>query len=137
MGEVAFQQWPVDVGERVDADEGQEVAEPDQGIDSGAGRADAEPGRQAEPGPSFAQIAQSGMDDAVEPQPVSRTRAPGRRGDAGQPVQPPDIPGIFVLPAGSVSQGLDRVAGVEQEDQRLIGASRSRHAPLFFAQLQQ
>jgi hypothetical protein len=67
VGQVALQQWPVDVGERVDADEGQKVAEPDQGVDSGAGGAGAEARRQPQPRPSFPQIAQSGMGDAVEP----------------------------------------------------------------------
>src|SRR6185312_1921517 len=104
VGEVAFQQRPVDVGKRVDTDQGQEVTEPGQGIDSGPGRADTQPRRQAQPAPSFAQITQPGMRDAVEPQPGARTRATAGPGDAGQPVQPPDIPGIFDLPAGSVAQ---------------------------------
>ena len=83
MGEVAFQQRPVDVGERIDAGEGQEIAEADEGIDSGAGSADAQPGCQPEPGPSFAQITQPELGDALEPQPGSGAGAAGRRGDTG------------------------------------------------------
>ena len=82
VGEVAFQQRPVDVGERIDAGEGQEIAEADEGIDSGAGSADAQPGCQPEPGPPFAQITQPGW---VMRSNRSRARGQGRPAGAATP----------------------------------------------------
>lgn len=66
VGEVALQR-PVDLRERSDAGEREEAAEAAERVDPGAGRADAQPGRQPQPGPSFAQLTESGLGDAVEP----------------------------------------------------------------------
>ena len=56
---------------------------------------------------------------------------PGSGSMPGSRSQPPDIAGILDLPAGAVAQGLDRVAGEEQEPFSglpLLGEPRPRRA---------
>jgi hypothetical protein len=57
MGQIAFQQRPVDVGEGVDAGLGEERAEADDRVHSAARRGDAQPAGQPHSGPPFRQLA--------------------------------------------------------------------------------
>jgi len=114
-GQVALQQRPVDVGQPVDVDDGQELAEADEGIQAGVRRSDTHTGGQPQTHPSFAELAQPGLGDAIEAQPPAGAGLASAGGDARQLVQPPDVAGVLDLPADPVAQRLGRVAGVEDE----------------------
>ena len=68
-GQIAFQQRPVDPGQRGDDGGGlaEERAEPGQRAHVVEHGAHGEPARQAQPGPALGQLAQPGLDDPVEP----------------------------------------------------------------------
>jgi len=137
VGEIAFQQRPVDVGESVDSGQGEELTKAGERVHPAPGCADAQPGGQPQPCPSFGQLAQPGLGDAVKPQPGARAGPACRDGDAGQLVQPPHIPWVLDLPAGPVTQRLQRVTSVEQEQGRLANPGAGALPPLLFRQVQQ
>ena len=114
-GEVAFQQRPVDVGERVDA--GAVVR---NSLNRVRASTPARAAPMLSPDVSRSRVHRLARSRSQGWAMRSNRSRAGRHGLAGrrrpgQPVQPPDVAGILDLPAGAVAQGLDHVAGVEQE----------------------
>ena len=140
-GQVAFQQRPVDPGQRFHGGRGlaEERAESGERADVAQHGAHADPAAEPQPGPALGQLAQPGLGKAVEAQVV--TGFGGLAGVAGQPgqgVQPPDIAGVLDLPSGALVQRRHDVVGVQHEP--LIpaaGLRRGQRPPLLAGAIEQ
>lgn len=140
VGEVAFEQRAVDVGEPVDAGMDEETGEADQRVQPGMPGGDAQPAGQSQPQPPFGQVPQPGLRDAFEVQPHPRPRngGGGRGRDPRKPFQPPYVSPELGLPAGAVAQQLDGVTDFDQQQDRGTDLAGSRSlSPLLFRQFQQ
>ena len=116
VGQVAFQQFPVDLGEPGDVHRrrGEERAETGDRQGSLGGRPGAGPAAQPPPDPPLGQLFQPWLGDLGEP------HRGGSFADA-QVAEPPGITGILDVPAAARVELLDRAAGIDQ--QRPAGVS--------------
>jgi hypothetical protein len=91
-------------------------------------RARAQARAQSQPSPAFGQCSQPRLGQAVEPQMHAGVRPlAGASGQAGQPMQAPDLTGILHVPADAVTQGFNAVA---REDQKPLVGPLFRACPL-------
>ena len=108
VGQVAFEEGPVDLGQRGDVPGGEEAGQPGDRPDAGLRALAGHPGRQPPAGPSSGQVFQPGLGDVPEAD-------LGALPADSQQAQLPGVAGILGVPAGALGQVFQDPAGVAEQ----------------------